>query len=145
MIMESNLNKNNNWAHVADVEVKYIMYFKQKIASQCPRSQQKGFCYSVDIKKYKKMEWNVAVQICCASPQHNVSVKYNLSRRIEEVKMDWLTLCFSLVTKCISLNKNALLFRLSSFHQDLSVLAGNCLKTLGLNPFCDRKRKKKKL
>lgn len=102
--MESNLNKNNNWAHVADVEVKYIMYFKQRIASQCPRSQQKGFCYSVDIKKYKK--WNVAVQICCTLLSHNVSVKYNLSHRVKEVKMDWLTLCFSLITKYIRLNKN---------------------------------------
>lgn len=100
----------------------------------------KGLLLFSGHKKYKK--WNVAVQICCAllsHLQHNVSVKYSLSHHFEEVKMDLLTLCFSSITKYISLNKNVLLFRLSSFHQDLSVLAGDCHKTLGL-----RQKKEKK-
>lgn len=98
-------------------------------------------------RKKNNRKWNIAVQICCtllSRLQHDVSVKYSLSHRIKEVKMDWLTLCFSLITKYVSLNKNVLLFRLSSFYQDLTVLAGDCIKTLGLNPFCDIKRKKKK-
>lgn len=110
-----------------------------------PFSTKGLLLFSEQVKKTKK--WNVAVQICCtllSHLQHNVSVKYNLSHHIKGVKIDWLTLCFSLITKYVSL-KTFLLFRLSSFHQDFQTFQQEtALRPRGLNPFCDRNRKKKK-